>query len=162
MSAPRVYVVCSHGLSMPRLLESVRRDYPDAEITAVYPAGHAVTEAELRHVDHTLFSVSHTMSALGGLGGLAQLARNIRATRPEEVVLQFESLKLRLFGIACRPRRLRAWLGSGQRLELPLEAGPSLADLYQHRARGYAAMLRAWWHAYVLGAINEPPDASRR
>lgn len=158
MSRPKVYVIASLAMGMPTTLRCVRRDYPDAEVVGVYPRGYQVTEVESKHTDAELFSSARTMSAVGGLLGLIRLAGIIRAAGAEEVVLQFESLKLRLFGIACRPRRLRAWLGNGHRLELPLGMWANVSDLYLHRARGYGVVARAWWHAYVLGMKNEPPE----
>lgn len=162
MSLPKVYVISSHALSTPKLLECVRRDYPEGEVIAVYPSGHVVTPREQGFLDSTLVSSSASLTGVRGLFGLLRILLLIRASRPEEVVLQFESIKLRLFGIACRPRRLRAWLGNGTRLELPLRLRPTLADLFAHRVRGYGVTLRAWWHAFVLHAINEPPERPRR
>ncbi|MFM1919069.1 MAG: hypothetical protein RLZZ303_703 [Candidatus Hydrogenedentota bacterium] len=155
---PRVFIVCSFDKGLQKLAECVRRDYPSARIEAVVPRGQALTESEARHLDGVIESNSRTLSAFGGFFALLCIARQLRAARPEEVVLQFESLKLRCFGLACRPKRLRAWLGNGQRLEFPLSLRENLADLAAHRVRGYAATLRAAWHAYVVGFRNEPPE----
>ncbi len=154
----KIYIICSMDKALQKLAECVRRDHANAEIIAVVPRGQVLTERERGYLDGTLESSSGTMSALGGLTGLLRLAGVIRAAQPAEVVLQFESLKLRLFGIACRPQRLRAWLGNGQRLVLPRSVTGTLADLAAHRARGYGVTLKAMFHAYVLGAKSEPRE----
>lgn len=154
----KIYIICSIDKGLQKLAECVRRDHADAEIIAVVQRGQALTERERGYLDGALESSSGTMSAIGGLMGLVRLAGIIRAAKATEVVLQYESLKLRLLGIACRPERLRAWLGHGQRLELPLTVAGTLADLAAHRAHGYGVTLKAIFHAYVLGAKSEPRE----
>lgn len=158
----QVFALCSFDKGYHKLLEKLRELYPDAELTAVVPANHQLTPSEEKHIDHVLRSSADTLAIVGGLGGLIQLANRLRAAQPLEVAVQFESITLRLFGIACRPKRLRAWLGNGNRLELSLHVTETLRDLYVHRARGYAAVLRAAWHAHVLSATNEPPERPAR
>lgn len=157
-----VYAVCSFDKGFHKLVEKLKEAYPDAELVAVLTAEQRLTPSEEKYVDRVLRSSAGTLSAFGGLGGLVSLARAIRATEPLEVAVQFESVKLRLFGIACRPKKLGAWLGNGNRLELSLRVTETLADLYVHRARGYAAVARAAWHAFVLSAVNEPPERPAR
>lgn len=158
----QVFALCSFDKGYHKLLEKLRELYPDAELTAVVPADHQLTPSEEKHIDHVLRSPANTFSIVGGLGGLLHLAGRIRAAHPLEVAVQFESVTLRLFGIACRPKRLRAWLGNGNRLELSLNVTSTLGDLYVHRLRGYAAVLRAAWHAHVLSAASEPPERPAR
>jgi hypothetical protein len=159
---PRVYAVCSFDKGFSRVVEHLRQQYPHGEITAVLPRGQQLTASELKHIDHVLESSARTLSAVGGLLGLIRLARTIRATQAEEVVFQFESAKLRLFGIACRPRRCTALLGNGQRLPLSLSLAETLGDLYRHRLRGYTTTLTAAWHAYGPGTAKEAPERAKR
>jgi hypothetical protein len=159
---PKVYALCSFDKGFHRVLEHLRQEYPQGEITAVVPRGQQVTEGERKHIDHVLESSARTLSAVGGLVGLIRLARTIRAAQAEEVAFQFESMKLRLFGIACRPRRCTALLGNGQRLPLSLSLAATLGDLYRHRLRGYAMTLTAAWHAYAPGTTKEAPERPKR
>jgi len=158
VSSRKLFFVCSHDIGFVKLLKKAHEEDPSAELYCVFTRDRLPTDGERALLAGTLHSTSRTLSAFGGLGGLIRLAGQIRQQHPDELVFQFESMKLRLFGIACKPRLCRAWLGNGQRLELPLSLCATLVDLYVHRAKGYGMTLLAGFHAYVLGFWNERPE----
>jgi hypothetical protein len=163
MSAPRsIYIVVSYAPGFHKLLEYVRKFHPEARITLVHPMGYTPTESERKYIDDTVECPSRSLSPPSGWWGLWRLSRELRGRGIDHLGFQYESITLRLFAIACQPKEAVAWLGNGQLLQLPLNLGDTLADLLVHRVMGYRVMLTAAWHAFVLGAKNEPPERPKR
>ena len=159
MSGPkRVYIVCSYSPSYYKLLEYIRKRFPEGEIHGVFPRGYEVSETERKYLDKEVFTESRSLSPPSGWLGLWKLSRELRREPVDHLGFQYESITLRLFGIACRPEECIAWLGNGQLLELPMSVSATLSDLWRHRIRGYRAVLTAWFHAYILGWKSEPPE----
>lgn len=91
----RIGVFYSRGRQFGRILEAVRRDYPEAELVAVVPAGYPFPGDERGLCDGVVetgcepYGIRHPMP-------LVRLIRLLRAQRFDPFIILFDSPRLRL------------------------------------------------------------------
>jgi ADP-heptose:LPS heptosyltransferase len=156
----RLVVFCSLHHYFPKLLDIVRKHYPEAHITAVVPSTHQVVENERSCTDEILVAPIPSFSILRA-PGLLRLCRDLRAREVDVFITQFESVKLRTIVGLSRPGQALAWLGGGQVLPLSTSLGATWRDLIVHRIRGYATTLAVGAQCYLWPLKSALPDAKR-
>jgi hypothetical protein len=154
---PKVFVFCSHTQGFHKMLEFLRAAHPEAYLAAIFPQGHLVAEKEQELLDEVVIAPTASYS-LFKVNALLGLARQLRARELDELILAFESLKLRLFVVLVKPRTATAWLTSGQRLALSTHLVPTLWDLFVHRLRGYGTLVRVNLLTLLRPIKAEIPD----
>lgn len=158
--AERIFVICSLHQNFPKLLEVVRKGYPDAHITGIVPRGHLIIENERKHADDLLVATIPSFSVLHALG-LLRLCGQLRAQQMDLFVTQFESIKLRTMIALSKPKAACAWLGGGQILTLSTSLTQTLTDLALHRVRGYGTTLSVFLQCYLCPLKTALPEAKR-
>lgn len=156
----RIIVICSLHQNFPKLLEVVRKRYPDDHITGVVPSTHQLVEKERSNADEILVADMPSFSVFRPLG-LLRLSRQLRAREMDLFVTQFESVKLRTIIALSRPKQALAWLGGGLVLPLSTSLLATWRDLFVHRVNGYTTTVAVFANCFFMPVRSALPGAKR-
>jgi len=152
-----IVVYCSRTEGFAKLLEYIREAHPQAHLSVIFPKEHVATEQEKALADEMIDSGMGS-ARLVQIPALRKLAQRLQAHKIDELIIQFESIKLRWLAVAVRPRRCTCWLGNGQLLELPTHAGATVSDLARHRLKGYGWVLRLFARSWLWPIRPQVPN----
>ncbi len=153
----KVVIFLNHPDTLPEVIEVLRARHPNVHVAAVLPGNHPLTPSQLSAADEVVvcdfpsFSPRH-------LGGIKRLLKSLRAREIDLLLLQYESLKLRVFGALVQPKECVSWLSNGQMYPLSTSLLATLADLAVCRFRGYGTLL---WVLFQAHCAPVRPEAKK-
>lgn len=127
-----------------RLLAGLRRQYPDAHITAVVPVRAQIAPGDMEGAD-TVLPVELSPLRLVLKGMLFRVAGQLRECRFDLFILRFGTLKLRLLASLVAPGRCELWLIGG--IIAPVDVGgiiPAVKDYFRGWWSGRRTLMKAW------------------
>jgi len=148
----RIAALYSRGTHYPRLLQFLREEYPGCEITAVVPPAYPQRLLEGR-CDRVL-RTEREQYGLRDLGAIYRLLSTLRAQGFDDLVIMFNSPKLRL--LAKGSGAADAYCYTADRRFFPAEVHPvrEALDLIVRQVRGRIT------YAYIRWVILTQPVSS--
>jgi len=144
----------SHGPHYTRLLQHLRKTYPNAEITAITPPGFPkdalIGLAEKRMV------TKQPAYSLRSPGALWELMRNIRAAKYDLFVVMFDSPKLRILSALGGARRSHCFGPDGRFVPIRLALVSTLARYLYRNIRGRIT------YAYIHYIVHHRPVNTKK
>ncbi len=150
MSAKRVVLVvmsCEDGYAM--LVKELRRRNKDARLIAVVLPGHEASSISREAADE-IWEMRAYSNRLQEAVEFRRLAAKIRNEQIDELILQFESIKLRVLAVFSRPRVCNVWLRNLQIVSLSPSLCATLLELFRLRVSGYIKLMAALVCCYLV------------
>lgn len=153
--AKNICAFYSRGPHYLRVLKHLRREWPDATLTALVPPGypHAPLEGLVHHIHET----ARAAYSLRDLSALATLKRQISAESYDVFTVMFDSVKLRLLARLSGAPQAYCHTVDGRFFPLPRAITPLLARTLIRRIRGRIT------YAYIYHVVHHrrvpmPPE----
>jgi ADP-heptose:LPS heptosyltransferase len=145
----RICLFYSHGPHYTRVLKELRKQYPEAFITALVPKSYPRT-----HLEGLADQVQETAEqayGLRNLSGLRRLLSQIRAGHYDHFVVLFDSPKLRLLASRTGIPRRSCHTVDGRQFELERGIIPLLLKTVYRNIRGRIR------YAYIRYIVSHRP-----
>ncbi len=149
---PLVYVFFNVGGGHEKLNMKMRRALGDVYLVLIFPKNYVPSAVEKRGADEV-----YLMRSRLGLPALLRAVRDIRRQRADFLLIQYDSLKLRVFAALLRPKQCLWWRSDGHIVPLPAGLPATLWELSKRRLRGVMSLLRIYRNIHH-GRFNVPPS----
>lgn len=146
---PRVCVFCSVEKRFEPFYRTVRQHYPDAHVVVILRNGIQLTEAERDLVDKVQELELQSFS-LTRFGGLIRMVRRLREGKYDQLIVLFDSLKLRVLSAFSGATRCSVWKEDGRMVIIPASLLRSMSQIARLRAIGYWKLSRVWLSSRLL------------
>ena len=133
----------SQGQSFFRILEVLRQQYSDADITAMVPAGYPVSEEE-RSLVNNVFEMELPEYSPRDVGPCIRLVRDIRKRRFDKFIVMFPSPQLQIMAALSGARDADYLMVDGRSFELFTSIFKVLFKLTSAVIKGHLRYLAIW------------------
>lgn len=140
---PRICVFCSIERRYEPIYRTVRKRFPDATVVAMLRHGVLLAEDErslvdeVRELDLASFSVTRA-------GGLLRMVNMMRNEHFDELIVLFDSLKLRILCAFSGATRCAVWKEDGRMVIVPTSFARSMSQVARLRAIGAWKVAKVW------------------
>lgn len=128
-----IAVLYSKGPHLTRLLHSLRKTYPDANISVLLPEGYPKKNLE------TLADMVLYVRSVNSLCGRFKILTTVRAMQADMLVVMFPSAKLRIFSRLSGCPQQYCYSVNGQFIEVRVNLITEFANLVASRIQGIYA-----------------------
>ncbi len=140
-------------------LRWIRQLYPGARITLVAPQWRRVTRAEAPYLDDVQ-EVPHYYHASRRPTRLAGVARVVRDTNPDLLIVMVPGIRVRLVAALSQPPRCECWYWDGRVIPLRQNLFGAMRTVIIRRLQG-RLRYPLWWLITRLWRVRMPGEKNK-
>lgn len=155
----KVCVYYSEGPHVLRVIEAVRKTYPNAELTAMFPPDYPVS-GDIESLAASIVRTERNHYSPRDLRACVRLVRRIRAARFDVCAVLFDSNQLLLLAaLSGAPACIHGTM-DGRLSPLPHSLMPAIATIMARLFRGHCTYAIAWLAVHLL-PVRVPKSRER-